>query len=526
MGVIIRVMVVSRRVRFALAFVVPAVLVCLAEAQTTTPPSPSQPADPVLAGYLRFYSGDREAAFKHFEALRARDPDNLALWYGQLFAHEGRIEMRPALQASFEQDIDRFLAKAEERYNRTHADTEALFYLANGYLLRSRHRLEYNNSVWGAARDAAKAKGYSDAYLQQHPEHGDAYLGAGLYNYYVDIAPTFVKLLRVILFLPAGSRTEGLKQLERDAREGNLFAPLANDVLTEIYGVFEGRVSDAIGVSERLQRRFPDNPDYRLDLARLYANPAIESFGRAEEQYAAVLARATGTSLEDLRAKYGATLGLADLRRSQWRLDEAAALLTPVIDAKISSPEWVMPAFLLRRANYRMLLNDGGAADDARRVSSNKQMNSSHKAAERQLAAIAERRPDEGAIYAELIPANRLASEHRWPEAQAAYERIGAQHPGDVQVKYRLAYLDFQRGHYDAAARGLEPIVASGAKTPRWLKAAAMLNLGWTYDIAGRRGDAVKLYKKVVDDYEDQTAANGARLGLITPYRPRALDAT
>jgi len=48
-----------------------------------------------------------------------------------------------------------------------------------------------------------------------------------------------------------------------------------------------------------------------------------------------------------------------------------------------------------------------------------------------------------------------------------------------------------------------------------------MLNLGWTYDIGGRRTDAVKMYKKVVDDYEDQTAASAARIGLLTPYRRR-----
>jgi hypothetical protein len=290
-------MVVSRAIRFGIAIVAAAAKVALAQAPATTA------ADPVLAGYLRFYEGDREGAYQQFESLRARDPENLTVWYGQLFVHEARIETRPALKTSFEQEIDRFLAKADERYSRTHADSEALFSLANGYLLRGRHRLEHNNSVWGAARDAAKSKGYSDEYLKLHPEHGDAYLAAGLYNYYVDIAPTFIKMLRAILFLPAGSRTDGLKQVERAARDGSLFAPLANDVLTEIYGAFEGRVPDAVRVAEQLQRRFPDNPDYRLDLAHLYSNPVIESFDRAGDQYAAVLAHATTASPEDLRAR-------------------------------------------------------------------------------------------------------------------------------------------------------------------------------------------------------------------------------
>jgi len=185
-----------------------------------------------------------------------------------------------------------------------------------------------------------------------------------------------------------------------------------------------------------------------------------------------------------------------------------------------------MPAFLLRRANNRMLLNDASAADDARRVASNKEMSTFHEAAQHQLAAISERRPDEGAIYAELIPANRLAVDHRWNEAQAAYERAAAAHPGDWQVRYRLAYLEFQRGNYDAAARGLEPIASTGAKIPRWLRAAALLNLGWTNDIGGRRADALRLYKKVVDEFEDQSAATGARLGLLSPYRPRSPTST
>jgi tetratricopeptide (TPR) repeat protein len=107
------------------------------------------------------------------------------------------------------------------------------------------------------------------------------------------------------------------------------------------------------------------------------------------------------------------------------------------------------------------------------------------------------------------------------------FEALHAREPENLaQGRYRLAYGEFQRGSYDAAARGLEPIVASGAKIPRWLKAAATLNLGWTYDVGGRRAEAIRMYKKVVADYEDQAAAGAARLGLLTPYRPRPAAST
>jgi len=58
---------------------------------------------------------------------------------------------------------------------------------------------------------------------EARPEHGDAYFMLGAYNYYVEIVPSFVKLIRPLLFLPAGNRVEGLKQLERAYTQGPCF---------------------------------------------------------------------------------------------------------------------------------------------------------------------------------------------------------------------------------------------------------------------------------------------------------------
>jgi len=481
-------------------------------------------ADPILAGYTQIYSGDREGAYAHFEALHAREPESLAVWYGFLYVTQTRLGTQPSLEPSFEKGIEQFLAKADQRYGRSHADAEALFYLASGHLLRAQYRFEHDKGIWGAARDAAKAKGYSDEYLKQHPEHGDAYLTQGIYNYYVGIAPSFVRVLRVLLFLPSGNRGEGLTQLEKTARDGNLFAPMAEEILVDAYSGIERRVADAVRIAERLHQRFPQNFDYQVTLGQLYASPTLEAYGRASEQFNAVIAQtSSSTSMDQLRVRYRAILGLADLKRSQWQLEDAIALMTPPIDANVSKPAFVLPACLLRRGGYRGLLNDPNAADDLRRVLNDPKMNAYHKAAERQIATLDERRrTDEGAIYAQLIPGNRLAAERRWDEARAEYDKVGGAHPGDWQVRYRLAYLDFQRGNYDAASTALAQIVASAAKLPRWLRSTAMLNLAWTHDIGGRRTEAVKLYKKIVDEYEDQAAANAARLGLLTPYRAKS----
>ena len=329
-------------------------------------PSAAQTADAVATAYQRLYAGDWDEALGQFEALHAGSPRLLPAWFGALMAGFVRVQADDSNEAAFERGIDEFLAVADARYSKSRADAEALFYLGHGSMLRAAFRLSEDKGVWGAARDAARAKGYAEQYIRQHPEHGDAYLTLGIYNYFVGIAPTFAKVLRVLLFLPGGNRAEGLKQIERAARDGSLFAPLAQGMLGSLYGSFEGRLPDAIATSERLVAQFPGNSMARLSLAQLYAHPTVEAYDRAAEQYRAIIDRAGSSSLIHQTERQAATLGLASLRRLQWRLDEAIALLQPAIDHPVAKPAWIVPTFLIQRANYRMLLNDAAASGDVR----------------------------------------------------------------------------------------------------------------------------------------------------------------
>jgi hypothetical protein len=478
------------------------------------------PTDPIYTAYMRVYAGDPDDAFRQFDALHQRDAQSLPAWFGRLFAHHSRIEVDDSLAPAFETDIAAFLNASEQRHARNRNDAAALFYLAQGYLLRGIYRFEFDKGVWGAARDAAKAKGYADQYIKLYPGHGDAYLALGLYNYFVDIAPNFVKVFRALLFLPSGNRAEGLKQIERAAREGSLLAPLADTALVEIYGSLEGRLADAIPIAERYIQRFPGSANGRMDLAQIYAHPNVEAYDRAAEQYTAVIAAASGSSLRHLSERHRAIQGLAALRRAQWRLEDAIALLTPIIEHPVEKPAWVLPNFLLQRGNYRLLLNDPRAGDDAKRVLGDARMARWHKPAQQQLSVIeAWRRTDEGAVYTALIPGNRLVVEDRWDEASSLYQQVAASRPGNWQVRYRLAYLEFARGNYAASAQGMEALVAPSARIPAWLKAAALLNLANSYDILGRRPEALRLYKRIVDDFENESPVGAARIGLITPYR-------
>ena len=477
-------------------------------------------ADRLAEAYTRLYQGQPEEAHAEFGRLRTQDHEALAPWFGSLFVMMARMDHDDSLEAAFEPSIDAFIDRASKRHARSAEDAEAQFYLAQAYLLRSTYRFRFEKGVWGAARDAARSKAYAEDFIERHPDHGDAYVALGLYNYSVDVAPSLVKFLRVLLLLPSGNRAKGLEQLERARTEGRLFAPFADAALASIYGAFEGRPDQAIPRLARLVQRFPGNAELRLELASMYLHPTVEDFARAEQHYEAVRLSA-GTSMpRHVAQRHSAILGLASVRRNQWRIDAAIALLDPPIDRQPATPRWVMPSLLLGRANYKMLVNDPSAPDDARRVLSDPKLEDWHGAARRQLAAIeSRRRNNEGSVYAALLPGNRLVAEDRFDEARVVYHAVAEDHPGDWQVRYRLAYLEFARARYAAAATAMQAIVDTRSPMPGWLKAAALLHLGWVHDIQGNRAQALKLYRRIVDDYDEEAPADAARLGLIAPYR-------
>lgn len=476
--------------------------------------------DAVLAGYRKYYAGDRAGARQALEAVLASNPGSLPARFGLLHILMRRADEERGVEKELERNLEAFLADAEKRHDRSNGqDFEAIFYLANGYMMRAQYRVNHDKGMWGAARDGAKAKRLIDAYVRRYPEHGDAYFTLGLYNYYVDIAPSFVRVLRLFLFLPGGNRADGLKQIERAYSQGSLFAFPAGMILMEIYSTYEHRGADAVRVGERLFQEYPANPDVGMQLAEVYASPAIEDYSRAAAQYEGVLKRESARPSSQGPAKHSARLGLASMQQQQWHVQEAIAGLSEGIAEDPGQPVWVMPNLLLRRGNYRALLADPAAAEDAKRVKADARWQDFQKAADDQLAWIERRRQSgEEAIYAALVPGNRLVAEKQWDQAATAYEKVRQQHPNDLQVRYRLAYLRFMRGDPAGAAGEFAPL-SETKSAPSWMRAASLLYLARAHDLAGRRADAIKIYDRILDDYERESAAFRAQVGLVTPYR-------
>lgn len=481
--------------------------------------------DPIRDGYLRFYQGDLRGAYEHFRRLEERDPNNLAASYGVLSSLYVSDAAEGSLEQEFEKRAQQLLDRAGAGYERDSRDLEALFYLAQTHGLRAGYRIQRRRNFLGGVRDAIESKRYGEAYVKLNPGRADAYLALGLYDYYADLAPSLVKLFRLLLFLPGGNRVEGLKRLEYAAHHGEMWAPQAQLELIQIYGWFEGRVDEALRLAQALNHQIPDNPEVALRLARLCAGPALEDYDCAADYFGLVLQRAqSGHPYYIGGIRYQALLGLAEVRASEWRLAEAVAMLDPVIEAGVADPAWVLPRSRLARGYYRALLNDPEAAEDARRVLAEPKWKEKwHEEAQKQLRWIEERRASgEATQFAELIPGNRLVAEGRWDLAAKFYEQVRQRDPGNEQVRYRLAYLHFRRGMWVQAETEFTQIANGDERSrPGWLQASTVLYLARLRDLRGDREGAVRLYKQIANDDDEKRTAVAARLGLVTPYKQR-----
>jgi tetratricopeptide (TPR) repeat protein len=94
-------------------------------------------------------------------------------------------------------------------------------YAGLGYASRAR-LLGLRYEKMPVARAGVEARKHLLRCLELDPNMADAYLGLGLYNYYVDTLSAMAKILRFFMGIPGGDKREGLRQLEIASTKGEL----------------------------------------------------------------------------------------------------------------------------------------------------------------------------------------------------------------------------------------------------------------------------------------------------------------
>ena len=135
-----------------------------------------------------------------------------------------RIQLDPLStthDAEFESKVEAAIAATRAWTARDPQRAEAWFYLGGAYGARAQWWVLRGRRL-AAARDGRRIKEALERALALDPGMADAYFGLGLYQYYADVAPTALKMLRWIMLLPGGDRSAGMEQMFRARDTGRL----------------------------------------------------------------------------------------------------------------------------------------------------------------------------------------------------------------------------------------------------------------------------------------------------------------
>lgn len=471
------------------------------------------------------YGGSTGMALTRLAELNAAQPDEPLCRYVELLVRVWAIEQSPydaMLDADFHSRSERLVTLADALLERNPGDARARFARGAAHGVSSRLHL-YRVEKSPAMRAAVRMR--ED--LQRVPSttglHAEAAFGLGLYDYYADVLPRFMKLLRFLAHIPGGDRARGLAALEAVEQRALWHRTEAQVQLCDIYVYYEERDDDALARLQALRHRYPEAPLWGLRLAA-HLRERLGLF-RASE----AVARELVTAAEAQHVNHAPIVGL--MARVAWAeallgdLQPGAArqIVAPAL-AGAREATWIAPRAEFVLAHALELEGSRAAALPHYRAAA------SSPSAEL-------RRRAEQSIATPLAPGQvrawpLLADGRRWHEAGRAREAANAFRaalmawPKCQEAALRVAEDELQRGLVTAALERLEALDAVERPDPVWLRPWTRLLLARAHDLRGERLRAVGLYNQVFQKpYGSMLLRDLARRGQERPYNP-SLEAT
>jgi len=231
----------------------------------------------------KMYGGDPDAAIPLSQAIEKDQPDHplgylleaeARWWKIYCAACEIKWGMVDAWKRSKSPGDEAYLALADRGIKLAEAqlknsDTaEMHLYAGVGWALKAR-LFGLREEKRATARASVHPPHQSLRAPKPDPDLADAYTGLGLYNYYVDTLSPIIKLLRIFMGIPGGNKKEGMRQLERAMKEGELTAVEARFYFAKNLRTYDQHYARAASLVEPLTARFPNNPLFLMLLGNL-----------------------------------------------------------------------------------------------------------------------------------------------------------------------------------------------------------------------------------------------------------------
>jgi tetratricopeptide (TPR) repeat protein len=239
--------------------------------------------------------GDLDGAIAVFKEIQRTDPESPvgylleadATWWRIYYATANLVDPdvfaatdlpTTAYDAHFNDLLNVTISKSEARIRSHQEVARSFLYEGMAYALRAR-LTGLRDQDLPTARAGKKMRRLLLKALELDPSLTDAYLGVGIYNYFVDTLSAIVKILRWFIGLPGGSRLEGLKQMQLAAEKGDLTRAEAKFYLAKDYSRRNERQYErSMQLFRELEGEYPHNPLWPMVLSSLYCR-----MGQAEK---------------------------------------------------------------------------------------------------------------------------------------------------------------------------------------------------------------------------------------------------
>jgi TolA-binding protein len=453
-------------------------------------------------GLIRVYDYILDAEFDQADAelQRACGPapreacdvlDATATWWRILLDPSS-----PALDEEFNALIERAIDSTEAWAERSPESAEAHFYVGAAYAARVQFRVLRNEKL-AAARDGKRIRQALERAIELDDDLDDAYFGLGMYKYYADVAPTAAKVLRFLLMLPGGNRTEGLGQMLRARAHGRLLQGESDYQLQIIYLWYEHRIDQAIALLDSLHDRYPANPLFLAQLAEVQ-DVYRHDLSASLDTWRTLLAVAREQRVnEPVLAEIQARMGVARQLDALYQTDHALEQLREVIEARPTRPYGALAAAYLalgeaedrlgRReaatAAYRLAISNAPAPDpqNLRERASNRL----HRAPD----------PIRAEAYRLSLDGFRKLEGSDVAGAQAMLARSIALNPKDAVARYRYGRALLSRKDDAGALDAFEHAIRGARECPAPIAAAAYLEAARVHERLGHKDQAIAYYR-------------------------------
>ena len=245
-------------------------------------------------------------------------------------------------------EINSTLKIYKDQISRNPEESQLSFYYGSTMGLKSRVLL-FKKDWLGVLLTGYKCMRYIKLAAKQNPDLLDVYLPIGVFNYYVGVSSSYMKIASWILG-ESGSREEGLQQMSLSAKSNGYGRYEARGILAFVYLYMEEDYAASLEFSTMLSEEFPANPYYHFLIAE--ALISLHQYKKADihiNKIRSLLSFLEGNTLNEFILKLHLLDGTMALHKKD--LSTAERELKTVIDTYDIEMDWHLSYTYMRLGN-------------------------------------------------------------------------------------------------------------------------------------------------------------------------------